>query len=67
MNRETHLKLADGALTKAERLAGQAETALKAEARHKAVPIAAVGSLWAAIADAHTRIARAMADTTPEV
>lgn len=63
MNREAHLKLADGALTKAERLAAAAETALKAEARHKAVPIAAVGTLWAAIADTHTRIARVMPDT----
>lgn len=66
MNREAHLKLADAAVTRAEQLAGQAETAVKGDARHKAEPLAAVGALWAAIADSHTRIARAITDTTTE-
>jgi hypothetical protein len=63
VNREAHLQLADGALTKAERLAGEAETAARGDGRHKAVPLAAVGTLWAAIADTHTRIARVLPDT----
>ncbi|PKT71854.1 hypothetical protein CW362_16465 [Streptomyces populi] len=66
MNRKAHIDLADAAVTRAERLAGDAETAAKGDARHKAEPIAAVGSLWAAIADTHTRIARLLPDTTPE-
>ncbi|MEU4171002.1 hypothetical protein AB0F46_29495 [Streptomyces sp. NPDC026665] len=67
MNRRAHIDLADAAVTHAERLAGAAETAVKGDARHKAVPLAAVGSLWAAIADSHTRIASLLPDTTPEV
>ncbi|WP_326786444.1 hypothetical protein [Streptomyces sp. NBC_00151] len=66
MDRNKHVALADAAVTRAERLAGDAETAAKGDARHKAAPLAAVGSLWAAIADSHTRIARLLPDTTPE-
>jgi len=66
MDRIKHLALADAALTKAENLAGDAEKAVKGDARHKAEPLAAVGALWASIARTHTAIAQAKTDTTPE-
>lgn len=69
MDRIKHLALADAALTKAENLAGDAEKAARGDARHKAVPFAAVGALWASIAQTHAAIAQAMPDTddtTPE-
>ncbi|MFD4569362.1 hypothetical protein ACFWOX_33995 [Streptomyces sp. NPDC058467] len=68
MDRIAHLALADAALTKAENLAGDAETAAKGDARHKAEPLAAVGALWASIARTHASIARVTPeadDTTP--
>ncbi|MEV8031404.1 hypothetical protein [Streptomyces sp. NPDC086182] len=69
MYREAHLKLADAALTRAEKLAGWAEDAARGDGQHKAVPYAAAGTLWDSIARTHLRIAQAMPadDTTPEV
>lgn len=61
MNREQHLKLADDAVTRAERLAGDAERyANHADYPHKVAPIAAAGAVWADIARAHAAIAAAM-------
>ncbi|MEY2243177.1 hypothetical protein AB8A21_09575 [Streptomyces sp. BF23-18] len=69
MNREKHLKLADAALTRAEKLAGWAEDAARGDGAHKAVPYAAAGTLWDSIARTHLRIAQATAadDTDSEV
>ncbi|MFF1702593.1 hypothetical protein [Streptomyces sp. NPDC058252] len=68
MNREAHVKLADEAVTKAEKLAGWAEDAARGDGPHKAVPYAAAGTLWDSIARTHLLIAQAIpADTTPEV
>ncbi|MFE4697267.1 hypothetical protein ACFRIC_09255 [Streptomyces sp. NPDC056738] len=68
MNREAHLKLADEAVTKAERLAGWAENAARGDGPHKAAPYAAAGTLWDSIARTHLLIAQATPadDTTPE-
>ncbi|MFF2385152.1 hypothetical protein [Streptomyces sp. NPDC058108] len=59
MNREAHLKLADGAVTRAERLAGWAEDAARAGDPEKAEPCAAAGALWDSIARTHLLIAQA--------
>ncbi|MER5468031.1 hypothetical protein [Streptomyces sp. NPDC002685] len=68
MNREAHLKLADAALTEAEKLAKWAEDAARGDGPHKAVPYAAAGTLWDSIARTHLLIAEATPtdDTTPE-
>ncbi|MFF4356921.1 hypothetical protein [Streptomyces sp. NPDC001604] len=70
MNREQHLKLADTAVTRAERLAGDAERyATHPDYPHKVAPLAAAGALWADIARTHAAIAAAMpetSDTKPE-
>ncbi|MFD8739420.1 hypothetical protein ACFV06_31540 [Streptomyces sp. NPDC059618] len=68
MNREAHVKLADEAVTKAEKLAGWAENAVRGDGPHKAAPYAAAGTLWDSIARTHLLIAEAKiaADTTPE-
>jgi hypothetical protein len=68
VNREAHLKLANAALTKAEKVAGWAEDAARGDGQHKAVPYAAVGTLWDSIARTHLLIAAATPadDTAPE-
>jgi hypothetical protein len=68
VNREAHLKQADAALTKAEKLAGWAENAARGDGPHKAAPYAAAGTLWDSIARTHLLIAQATTtdDTTPE-
>jgi hypothetical protein len=68
MHRSAHLKLADEALTKAEKLAGWAEDAARGDGQHKAAGYAAAGTLWDSIARTHLRIAQATptGDTTPE-
>jgi len=64
MNRQQHLKLADSAVTRAERLAGDAERyAAHPDQPHKAAPLATAGALWADIARAHAAIAKAMPET----
>ncbi|MET8098106.1 hypothetical protein ABZV29_16750 [Streptomyces sp. NPDC005236] len=68
MNRAQHLKLADAALTNAEKLAGWAENAARGDGPHKAAPYAAAGALWDSIARTHLLIAEATPtdDTTTE-
>lgn len=67
MNREQHLKLADAAVTRAERLAGDAEKyAVNPDYPHKVAPRAAAGALWADIARAHAAIAAAQPETNDE-
>lgn len=64
MNREQHLKLADAAVTRAERLAADAERyAANPDSPHKAAPLAAAGALWSDIARTHTCIAGALPET----
>jgi len=61
MDRTKHLALADAAITRAERLAGDAERyANHADYPHKVAPLAAAGAVWADIARAHAAIAAAM-------
>ncbi|MFI8894869.1 hypothetical protein [Streptomyces paradoxus] len=62
MDRTKHLKLADEAVCRAERFAGDAEDAVKNHERHKLAPLAALGALYADIARTHAAIAAA----TPE-
>lgn len=67
MTREQHLKLADDAATRAERLAEDATRyATHPDHPHKVAPIAAAGALWADIARAHAAIARATPAATDE-
>jgi hypothetical protein len=64
VNREQHLKLANDAVTRAERLAGDAEKyASSSDRLHYAEPTAAVGSLWAEISRTHAAIAAAKPET----
>ncbi|NEA61343.1 hypothetical protein [Streptomyces sp. SID12488] len=63
MDRTKHIALADDALTRAERLAGDAERYAQGTEREKAIPLAAAGALWADIARTHAAIAAAMATT----
>ncbi|MFK4100794.1 hypothetical protein ACI2L1_12105 [Streptomyces sp. NPDC019531] len=61
MNRAQHLKLANAAVTRAERLAGDAEKyATNPDYPHKVAPLAAAATLWADIARTHTAIAAAL-------
>lgn len=63
MDRTKHLALADAAITRAERLAGDAERyAHHADYPHRVAPFAAAGALWADVARAHA----AIADVLPE-
>lgn len=62
MNRDQHLKLADQAVTRAERLAGDA-TRFSADYPHKVASLAAAGALWADIARSHATIAAALPET----
>lgn len=65
MNREEHLKLADKAITKAERLAGDVEAAAETGDSQGKVPrLAAAGGLWADVARVHAAIAAAKPETT---
>ena len=67
MNREQHLKLANIAVTRAERLAGEAERyATHPDHPHKVAPFAEAGALWSDIARTHADIAAAMPEE-PEV
>ena len=64
MDRAKHLALADAAVTRAERLAGDAERyANHADYPHKVAPVAAAGAVWADIARTHAAIAAALPDT----
>jgi hypothetical protein len=62
MDRTKHLKLADEAVCRAERFAGDAEDALKNHEPHKIAPRATIAALYADIARSHAAIAAA----TPE-
>lgn len=66
MTREERLTMADAAVTRAAKLARQAETAALGDARSIAVPLSAAGQLWADVARAHAAIADALPDTTTE-
>lgn len=66
MNREQHLKLADEALTRAERLAGEAESAARGSQWHKAKPFAVSAAAWADVARAHTAIAAELPTTSAD-
>ncbi|MGW1559077.1 hypothetical protein ACWCQ1_21520 [Streptomyces sp. NPDC002144] len=64
MNREQHLKLADDAITRAERLAADAERyAIHPDYTNKVGPLAAAGAVWADISRGHAAIAAAMPET----
>jgi hypothetical protein len=60
MDRTKHLKLADEAVCRAERFAGDAEDAVKNHERHKVAPLATIGALYADIARSHAAIAAAL-------
>ncbi|MFD5227397.1 hypothetical protein ACFWJ5_02420 [Streptomyces qaidamensis] len=64
MDRTKHLKLADEAVCRAERFAGDAEDALKNHEPHKVAPLATLGALYADIARTHAAIAKAMPEKT---
>jgi hypothetical protein len=64
MHRTEHLKLADAAVTCAERLAGWAER--EARDNKPADALAAAGALWDSIARTHLLIAAATPDTDSE-
>lgn len=66
MTREQHLKLADAALTKAERVADTAEHLARGTRSAEAVPLTAAGALWERIAHTHIDLARELRETTPE-
>ncbi|MFJ2162383.1 hypothetical protein [Streptomyces sp. NPDC087856] len=61
MNKQQHVKLADDAVTHAERLAGWAEAA--ARDNKPAEALAAAGTLWDSIARTHLLLAA----VTPEL
>jgi hypothetical protein len=64
MTREQRLTMADAAATRAATLARDAETAARStEFRHKAVPLAAAGALWADVARSHAAIAAVLPET----
>ena len=61
MNREQHLKLADDAVTRAERIADTAEhLARNTDRNDDAVALAKAGALWNDIALTHAAIAGAL-------
>ena len=64
MNRTKHLKLADEAVCRAERFAGDAEDARKCHEPQKVAPLTAIGALYADIARSHAAIAAAMPEKT---
>jgi hypothetical protein len=66
LNREQRLTMAEAAVSRAATLARDAERAARGDARALAEPLAAAGSLWADVATAHSAIAAALPDTTPE-
>ena len=65
MDRTKHIKLADAAVTRAERLAGRAETAALND-RPEATIWAAASAAWSDIARTHAAIARALPETAGE-
>jgi hypothetical protein len=66
MDRTKHLKLADEAVCRAERFAGDAEAAADSyDNRNKVAPLTAIGALYADIARSHAAIAAAMTETEP--
>ena len=61
MDRTKHIELADAAMVKAERLAGDAERyAHSPESSWKTGTLAAAGALWTEVAKAHAAIAQAL-------
>ncbi|MFI0139643.1 hypothetical protein [Streptomyces luteogriseus] len=64
MDRIKHLKLADEAVCRAERFAGDAEDAVKNHERHKVAPLTTLGALYADIARSHAAIAAATPEKT---
>lgn len=66
MDRTKHLKLADEAVCRAERFAGDAEDAIKNHEPHKVAPLATLGALYADIARSHAAIAAATTETAEE-
>lgn len=64
MDRNKHLKLADEAVCRAERFAGDAEDAVKNHEPHKVAPLTGIGALYADIARSHAAIAAALTETT---
>jgi len=71
MDREQHLKLADSAVTRAERLAGDAERYVTSHDPNRYSQVqryAEAGAVWADIARTHTAIAAVLPETvdTPE-
>ncbi|MFJ3826218.1 hypothetical protein [Streptomyces nodosus] len=66
MDRTQHMKLADAALTRAQRLAEDAEHYAQSDTyNHKAAPFAAAGALWADIARTHATVAATLPETKP--
>jgi hypothetical protein len=66
MDRAKHLKLADEAVCRAERFAGEAEDAVKNHEPHKVAHRATLGALYADIARTHAAIAAATTETAEE-
>ena len=64
MDRAKHLKLADEAVCRAERFAGDAEDAVKNHEPDKVAHLANLGALYADIARSHAAIAAAMPEKT---
>jgi hypothetical protein len=65
MDRTKHLKLADEAVCRAERFAGDAEAAAESyDNRNKVAPLTAIGALYADIARTHAAIAATMPEKT---
>lgn len=64
MDRTKHLKLADEAVCRAERFAGDAEDALNNHEPHKVAHRATLGALYADIARTHAAIAAATPEKT---
>lgn len=65
MDRTKHIKLADAAVTRAERLAGRAESEALND-RPVAAIWAAASTAWSDIARTHAAIARALPETAEE-
>ncbi|WP_020118825.1 hypothetical protein [Streptomyces canus] len=66
MDRTKHLALADSAVTRAERLAGDAEryaTSAEPNLHSRVQGYAEAGTLWADIARTHARIAAVLPET----
>ncbi|MFJ9903914.1 hypothetical protein ACIRVK_13585 [Streptomyces sp. NPDC101152] len=69
MDRAKHLALADAAVTRAERLAGDAERYVTSHDPNRYTQVeryAQAGALWADVARTHAAIAAAMPETDTE-